>query len=118
MDEIAISALSIGFLILILLLFIPLWLFVKAWNRLNRYFVAFIIFFSFLPGIYLLFRLVSCSLLSLCTLNAGEGIEIMFLPITLFLGCMITLVGLLFFGKKPTNVLPNSSIPAKGGRRV
>jgi hypothetical protein len=48
----------------------------------------------------------------------GEGIFIMILPFTLFIGCMITLVGLLFFRKNSTNVLPNSSIPANGGRRV
>lgn len=118
MSDIAISMLSMGFIFIILLFVIPMWLLFKAWNRLNRYFVAFIIFFSFSPAIYILFKYVSCSLLRLCSIEMGEGIFIMILPFTLFIGCMITLVGLLFFRKNSTNVLPNSSIPANGGRRV
>ena len=120
MSDIVISALIMGLVILVLLFAIPLWLFFQIWNKVNKYFAIFILLFTFLPVVYLLFRFVSCSLLRLCTIQGGEGIEILFLMFTVPIGLIICIIALLFFKKTPTNVLPNSSIkaPVKGGRRV
>ncbi len=110
-----------SFLIVFLIFFaFPLWLFFPLWNKVNKYFAIFILLFTFLPIVYILLRMVSCSLLRLCTIQAGEGIEILYLVYTVPIGLIITVLALIFFRKTPTNVLPNSSIkaPVKGGRRV
>ncbi len=106
--------------ILVLLFAISLWLFFQIWNKVNKYFAIFILLFTFLPILYHLLRMVSCSLLKLCTIRVEEILLLLYLAYTIPIGLIISVLALIFFRKTPTNVLPNSSIkpPVKGGRRV
>lgn len=120
MSDIDSSSLIRVLISLILLFAIPLWLSFQIWNKVNKYFAIFTILITFIPIVYHLLRIVSCSLLKLCTIPDGEVIVILFLVYTVPIGLIIAIIALLFFRKTPTNVLPNSSIkaPVKGGRRV
>lgn len=120
MSDIVISKLIADLISLIFLFAIILWLFFPLWNKVNKYFAIFIMLFTFLPILYHLLRMVSCSLLRLCTIRPEEVIVLLYLVYTVPIGLIISVLALIFFRKTPTNVLPNSSIkpPVKGGRRV
>lgn len=106
-DSIALITLLI---VLVLLFAIPLWLFVKAWNKVNRYLLAFIMLFTFSPLI------VAIPYAS----EPGGADVVMFLPLTVLIGIIAIVLAPVFFKKTPTNVSSTSPIkaPVKGGRRV